>query len=126
MECWQTGLTARLIGCNVSDGANWQVAGMGAGSDYNATADGTVELTSADSGWLDVDVTDMVQTWVADPATNHGLVLLPQAASGSVTYSFCSELGWTPCTASQAPILKVWHHQPPPPPTPEPEPEPAP
>ena len=69
---------------------------MGAGSDYNATADGTVELTSADSGWLDVDVSDMVQTWVADPAANHGLVLLPQAASGSVTYSFCSELGWTP------------------------------
>lgn len=102
-------------------GVNWQVAGMGAGSDYAATVDGTVELTSADRGWVDLDVTDMVRAWVADSATNHGLVLLPQAASGSVTYSFCSELGWSPCTAGQAPTLNVWHYTPPP--TPEPEPE---
>ena len=80
-------------------GINWQVPGMGAGSDYAAPADGTVELTSADKGWIDVDVTDMVQAWVANSAANHGLVLLAQAASGSVTYSFCSELGWSPCTA---------------------------
>ena len=67
-----------------------------------------------------LDVTALAQTWVADPAANHGLVLLPQAATGSVTYSLCSELGWSPCTAAQAPILKVWHHLLPP--TPEPEP----
>ena len=106
------------------NGVNWQVAGMSAGSDYDATADGTVELTSADKGWIDVDVTAMAQAWVANPTDNHGLVLLPQAASGSVTYSFCSELGWSPCTQAQAPMLKVWHHQPTPEPTPEPEPEP--
>ena len=105
-------------------GVNWQVAGMGAGSDYAATADGTVELTSADKGWIDVDVTDMAQAWVANPMDNQGMVLLAQDASGSVTYSFCSELGWTPCTQAQAPVLKVWHHQPTPEPTPEPEPEP--
>ena len=45
-------------------------------------------------------------------------------ASGSVNYGLCSELGWTPCTQAQAPMLKVWHHQPTPEPTPEPEPEP--
>jgi hypothetical protein len=104
-------------------GVNWQAAGMGAGSDYLATADGTVALTNVDWGWEDLDVTDMVRHWVADPATNHGLVLLPQAASGSVTYSFCSELGWSPCTAAQAPMLIVWHHTPPPTPDPE-QPEP--
>ena len=106
-------------------GVNWQVAGMGSGGDYATAADGTVELTSVNNGWVDVDVTDMVQAWIADAGANHGLVLLAQAATGSVTYSFCSELGWSPCTAAQAPILKVWHHQPPPPipePTPEPEP----
>lgn len=75
-------------------------------------------------GWVDVDVTDMAQAWVADSSANHGLVLLPQAATGSVTYSFCSELGWSPCTQAQAPVLKVWHHQPTPEPTPELEPEP--
>ncbi len=85
---------------------------MGAGSDYLSEADGTAKLTSADKGWVDVDVTDMVQAWVADPASNHGLVLLAQAASGNVTYSFCSELGWSPCTPAQAPMLVVWHHEP--------------
>ena len=65
-----------------------------------------------------LDVTALAQTSVAEPAANHDRVLLPQAATGSVTYSFCSEMGWTPCTAAQAPGLKVWHHQP----TPEPEP----
>ena len=65
-----------------------------------------------------LDVTALAQTWVADPAASHGLVLLPQATTGSVTYSFCSEMGCTPCTAAQAPVLTVWHHQP----TPEPEP----
>ena len=68
-----------------------------------------------------LDVTALAQTWVAHPAANHGPILLPQTTTGSVTYSFCSELGWSPCTAAQAPVLKVWHH--PPLPTPKPEPE---
>ena len=69
-----------------------------------------------------LDVAALAQTWVAEPAANHELMLLPQAATGSVTYSLCSELGWSPCTQAQAPGLTVWHHQPPP--TPEPEPAP--
>ena len=102
------------------NGVNWQVVGMGVGADYAADTNGTVELTSAGVGWVEMDVTDMVQAWVAEPTANHGLVLLAQAASGSVNYGLCSELGWSPCTLAQAPVLKVWHY--PPPPTPEPEP----
>ncbi len=101
-------------------GVNWQVAGMGAGSDYAAPADGTTELTGIGSAWVELDVTAMVRAWIANPADNHGLVLLAQAASGSVNYGVCSELGWSPCAAAQAPVLKVWHY--PPPPIPEPEP----
>ena len=48
---------------------------MGANSDYATAADGTVELTSANNGWIDLDVTEMVQAWVADSGANHGLVL---------------------------------------------------
>ena len=91
-------------------GANWQVAGMGAGSDYAAEAAGTTPLASAGGVFIDVDVKSLAQAWVADPAANHGLVLLAQDPTGSVTYSFCSELGWTPCTAAQAPQLTVWYH----------------
>ena len=31
------------------------------------------------------------------------------AASGNVTYNFCSELGWSPCTPAQVPLLTVWY-----------------
>ena len=61
-------------------------------------------------------MTNLAQTWVNDPASNLGLVLLQEAASGSVIYSFCSELGWTPCTAAQAPKLTLRYHLAPPPP----------
>ena len=101
-------------------GVNWQAVGMGAGSDYATAADGTTELTGIGSAWVELDVTAMVRAWIANPADNHGLVLLAQAASGSVNYGVCSELGWSPCAAAQAPVLKVWHY--PPPPIPEPEP----
>ncbi len=55
-------------------------------------------------------VTGLAQAWAANPAANQGLVLLQAAASGAVTYSFCSELGWSPCTAAQAPQLTIWYH----------------
>ena len=97
------------------NGVNWNAAGMAGGRDYTAAA---AAITGARNAWIELDVTDLAQTWVSDPSQNHGPVLLPQAATGSVTYSFCSEPGWTPCTQAQAPVLKVWHHQP----TPEPEP----
>jgi hypothetical protein len=35
---------------------------------------------------------------------------LQEAASGWVTYQFCSELGWTPCTPAQAPRLVIRYH----------------
>jgi hypothetical protein len=94
-------------------GVNWQVAGLGAGSDYALPAQAaasTVELASAGGVWVEVDVKEMAQAWVAEPATNCGLALLAQAASGFVTYSFCSELGWSPCTPAQAPQLVIWYH----------------
>jgi len=90
-------------------GVNWTVAGMGAGSDYVAAADGTAALASGGSAWIELDVSDMAQAWVADAANNYGLVLLQDAASGYVVYDFCSELGWSVCTAAQAPKLTIWY-----------------
>jgi len=90
---------------------NWTVAGMGSGSDYAATAEATANVTGAGGAWVELNVTNVAQTWVADPAQNHGLVLLQAAASGYVVYDFCSELGWSPCTAAQAPRLTVWYRQ---------------
>lgn len=47
--------------------------------------------------------------WVADPGSNHGLVLLEEVASAVVQFNYCSELGWSPCTLAQAPKLTVWY-----------------
>ncbi len=91
-------------------GVNWQTIGLGSGSDYAAEAAGTADLASAGGAWIDLDVKALVQAWAANPAANQGLVLLAQTASGAVTDSFCSELGWSPCTAAQAPQLTVWYH----------------
>jgi hypothetical protein len=90
-------------------GINWVVANMGSGSDYVAEADGTADLASEGGAWIDLDVKAMVQAWAANPADNHGLVLMQDASSGSVYYNFCSELGWSPCTAAQAPKLTIWY-----------------
>ncbi len=90
-------------------GVNWSVAGMGSGSDYTAAAAGTTDIAGGGGAWIELDVTGMVQAWVADPASNHGLVLLQEAAGGYVIYDFCSELGWSPCTAAQAPKLTIWY-----------------
>ena len=91
-------------------GVNWQTIGLGSGSDCAAEAAGTADLASAGGAWIDLDVKALAQAWAANPADNQGLVLLQAAASGAVTYSFCSELGWSPCTAAQAPQLTIWCH----------------
>jgi azurin len=91
-------------------GVNWQVAGMGSGSDYLAAADGTAEVLGNSGSWVELDVSDMAQAWINNAADNKGLVVLAEAASGSVVYDFCSELGWSPCTSAQAPKLTVWYH----------------
>ena len=90
-------------------GVNWSATGMGAGSDYTTTADDTADVLGIGGSWIELDVTDMAQAWVADSAQNQGLVLLQDAADGSVTYDFCSELGWSPCSAAQAPLLTIWY-----------------
>ena len=91
-------------------GSNWVVAGMGSGSDYTASPEATLPLGSVASGWVQLDVTAAVQAWIADHANNYGLVLRQEAASGWVTYQFCSELGWAPCTPGQAPRLVIRYH----------------
>ena len=91
-------------------GVNWQAAGMGSGSDYLAATDGAADMLGNGGSWVELDVSDMVQTWIDNAADNKGLVALAEAAGGSVVYDFCSELGWSPCTSAQAPKLTVWYH----------------
>lgn len=92
------------------NGINWNAVGMGSGSDYEAGANGSAALASAGGAWIDLNVTAMAQDWVTNPSANFGLTLTQEAASGYVYYSFCSELGYAPCNATQAPRLTIWYH----------------
>jgi hypothetical protein len=92
-------------------GVNWTVGGMGSGSDYLAATDGTMDVLGSGGSWIELDVSDMAQAWVDNAADNKGVVVLQEAASGAVVYSFCSELGWRPVHGSvQAPKLTIWYH----------------
>ncbi len=91
-------------------GSNWTAAGMASGSDYAAALEATAALAGSGNQWVQLDVTAAAQSWVANPASNHGLVLLQEAASGWVIYKFCGELGWWPCTPDQAPRLTLRYH----------------
>ena len=66
-------------------------------------------MLGSGGSWIELDVSDMAQAWVDNAADNKGVVVLQEAASGAVVYSFCSELGWSPCTAAQAPKLTIWY-----------------
>ena len=80
-------------------GVPWTTPGLGAGADFEAAPAGTRAFGSAESPgkWIELDVTAPARAWVQNSANNKGLVLRQNQASGVVTYSFCSELGWSPC-----------------------------
>ena len=76
----------------------------------------TLTVAGEGNAWVELDVTALAQTWVSDASQNHGLVLLQEAASGSVVYSFCSEVAQAPATptppylAGHAPKLTLRYH----------------
>ena len=57
----------------------WGYDGLGAGTDYEAAAVGTVEVRGP--GEYTWDISAVVQDWVRHPGTNHGLVLRDDSGS---------------------------------------------
>ncbi|MBN2361219.1 MAG: DNRLRE domain-containing protein [Deltaproteobacteria bacterium] len=69
---------------------HWSVAGCdGIGFDRSEVASDTVLLT-ATGQWFEWKITDLVQCWMDDPTTNHGVLLKPTAADDIVMYDLCS------------------------------------
>ncbi|MCD6291351.1 MAG: DNRLRE domain-containing protein, partial [Anaerolineae bacterium] len=65
--------------------ATWNTPWSTPGGDYDPTAVGSTTISAADTGkWVTIDVTSLVQQWVADPSTNLGLLL--RATGESVTH----------------------------------------
>lgn len=94
-------------------GVPWAAGGCnGVGVDRNGTSADT-QLIDGTDVWLNLDVTAMVQDWVATPANNRGLIVIGQ---GPVTlqYNFRSTEFWG---TSFRPRLCVSYLPPPPTPT---------
>ena len=94
-------------------GSPWAAGGCnGLGSDRSATSSDT-QLIDGTNIWLNLDVTSMVQEWVANPSSNNGMIVIGQ---GPVTmqYNFRSTEFWG---TSNRPRLCVSYLPPPPSPT---------
>jgi hypothetical protein len=79
------------------NGSSWEEKGAGVawtseGGDYTAAAPISVDF---DEGYEDLllDITTIVNAWLATPATNHGLIIkLPQALAGGQPRSYYTKM----------------------------------
>ncbi|PKO20369.1 MAG: hypothetical protein CVU38_20485, partial [Chloroflexi bacterium HGW-Chloroflexi-1] len=103
LRAWQAG---QATWNQAANGDNWNQGGCnGVGVDREETPATTVRVNVA-SGAVTIDVRDIVRGWVADPASNHGLLLWPVNSGATMTYVFASsEVG----TQAQRPKLTVWY-----------------
>ncbi|MGQ9585404.1 MAG: DNRLRE domain-containing protein [Anaerolineae bacterium] len=68
-------------------GVNWNLPGCNGVSDRELTAAATVVVNAPNASY-DFDITSMVQGWMDDPASNHGVLLV--GSGSTVTYEFYS------------------------------------
>ena len=76
--------------------ATWKAPWVKPGGDFVETAVGGAAIDKSMVGqWITIDVTPLVAKWVADPASNHGLMLRLRKVSSITGYRFisCGELG---------------------------------
>jgi len=71
----------------------WGSAGCNqVGTDRAGTASGAV-LVNTINAWHELDITDLVRAWVADPSSNQGVLLKAEGAT-SVEYTYASSEYW--------------------------------
>ncbi len=73
---------------SATQSTSWQTAGCSGDADRNPSPVGTAQVTTP-KAFYSLDVTHLAQKWVADPTTNHGVVLTGQA-SGAGYWVFVS------------------------------------
>ena len=81
VDVLKNGQEGHLSGSGLTTGwaentATWKVPWTTAGGDFAATEAGSTHIMKADEGsWKEVDITALVQAWVADPTSNRGVIL---------------------------------------------------
>ena len=78
--------------------ATWKAPWAMSGGDFVAAAAGSAAVVKADEGsWKQVDITALVQKWVADPTSNQGVLLrLLNPTNGNTTLRMTTNNYWFP------------------------------
>lgn len=91
-------------------GATWLAPWAMPGGDFGGMAVASVPVVKADVGsWKRLDITPLVQKWVADPAGNHGVVLRLLNQTSFTNYRLTSRDYWYP---QYGPQLEVSYRKP--------------
>ena len=99
------GLTKAWTEPSVTWNAPWTTPG----GDYALPAVGSVPISSASVGkWLEVDVTNLAAGWVADPASNQGVLLRVINGAAFAKFRLTSREYW----GAQKPYLKIVYGKP--------------
>jgi PKD repeat protein len=85
--------------------ATWKTPWVKPGGDLADTAVGAASLDRSMVGqWITIDVTPLVAKWVANPASNHGVMLRLRKVSSLTGYTFISSENWA---TAHRPMLEV-------------------
>ena len=95
----------------------WEIPG--AKGSFDRDPQPLVSALLPSSGLVPFSITDIVQQWVREPASNHGLIIGSHQSSGAVAFAFASREDMEP---DHRPHLLVYYYIPP---TPTPSPTPA-
>ncbi len=78
----------------------WNTPWVKPGGDFSDTVMGSASINKTMAGtWIKIDVTPLVAKWVADPMSNHGLMLRLRKASSVSGYRFVSANNWVKANA---------------------------
>jgi len=94
-----------------ANGQRW----MHPGGDYDASVAASMTLNGSQPGYVSTNLLNVVRDWVADPASNHGLLLDVAQASYNSARSIQTSDYWD---INQRPKLKIIYEPIPPTPTP--------
>jgi hypothetical protein len=110
---------------NAASNAPWQVAGCN-GPDDRAFDPTAVTRFLLAGTWRDWEIAGLVQNWVSDPSSNHGVLLTGLSPDERQWWTlFSSQYSSSPTEQAKRPRLTVSYHVPPPTATPTPTPTPT-
>jgi 2',3'-cyclic-nucleotide 2'-phosphodiesterase (5'-nucleotidase family) len=104
-------IQAHEVTLNWAEGtATWKTPWVKPGGDFVEAAVGAASIDKSMVGkWIKIDVTPLVEQWVADPTSNHGVLLRLRKVSSITGYRFASTTNWAP---ENAPKLEVTYRKP--------------